>query len=167
MMPVLASTFARRSAVVSTGVIKSLLSANQRFHCAMWRIVSTNPSQIEHVQFAAVNPPARMSANIPRLHFEMTRPSMTVSESCKPAIQFPGVFSLTTRNSGNATSATILRSPQRRKRSLAGSQQDDESDDRCNDNIDGRRVVVAGHPHQKRGDKRREPAKDRNRYVLP
>jgi hypothetical protein len=28
----------------------------------MLRIVATNPSQIEHVQFAAVNPPARMSA---------------------------------------------------------------------------------------------------------
>jgi hypothetical protein len=31
--------------------------------------VSTNPSQIEHVQFAAVNPPRRMSANTARLHF--------------------------------------------------------------------------------------------------
>jgi hypothetical protein len=38
------------------------------------RIVPTNPSQIEHVQFAAVNPPRRMSANTARLHFEMTRP---------------------------------------------------------------------------------------------
>jgi len=82
--PGFSSAFARRiSAVVRTGVIKSLLSANQRFHCAMLRIVATNPSQIEHVQFAVVNPPARMSANIARLHFEMTRPSMTVSESCR------------------------------------------------------------------------------------
>jgi hypothetical protein len=49
--------------------IKSALSANQRFLCAILRIVSTNPSQIEHVQFAAVNPPRRMSANTARLHF--------------------------------------------------------------------------------------------------
>jgi hypothetical protein len=34
------------SAVVRTGVINSLLSANQRFHSAMLRIVATNPSQI-------------------------------------------------------------------------------------------------------------------------
>src|SRR5437764_7559737 len=167
MIPVFSSAFARRmSAVVRTGVIKSLLSANQRFHCAMWRIVPTNPSQIEHVQFAAVNPPLRISANTARLHFETTRPSMTVSESCKPVIQFPGVFSLTTSNSGNATSAIILRSPQRRKRSLAGPQQDDESDDRCNDNIDGRRVVVAGHPHEKRGAERGKGAKTRNRNIV-
>jgi hypothetical protein len=52
----------------------------------MLRIVAAKPSQIEHVQFAAVNPPARMSANIERLHFEMTRPSMTVSESCRPVM---------------------------------------------------------------------------------
>src|SRR5215469_10157900 len=94
MIPVFPSAFARRiSAVVCTGVIRSVLSANQRFHCAMLRIVSTNPSQIEHVQFAAVNPPLRMSANTARLHFEMTRPSMTVSESCKRVIQFPGEVS--------------------------------------------------------------------------
>jgi len=43
-------------------------------------------SQIEHVQFA--NPPLRMSANTARLHFEMTRPSMRVSESCN----FPEKF---------------------------------------------------------------------------
>jgi hypothetical protein len=78
------SSFARRiSAAVRTGAIKAALSANQRFHCAILRIVSTNPSQIEHVQFAAVDPPRRMSANNARLHFEMTRPSMTVSESCR------------------------------------------------------------------------------------
>jgi len=29
------------------------------------------------------HPPRRMSANTARLHFEMTRPSMTVSESCR------------------------------------------------------------------------------------
>jgi hypothetical protein len=76
--------FARRmSAAVRTGAIKSALSANQRFHCAILRIVPTNPSPIEHVQFAAVNPPRRMSANTARLHFEMTRPSITVSESCR------------------------------------------------------------------------------------
>src|ERR1700736_5134159 len=48
MMPVFPSALARRmSAVVRTGVIRSELSANQRFHCAMLRIVSTNPSQVE------------------------------------------------------------------------------------------------------------------------
>src|SRR5215472_8613719 len=47
-------------------------------------------SQIEHVQFAAVSPPLRISANTARLHFEMTRPSMTVSESCRRGMQFPG-----------------------------------------------------------------------------
>src|SRR5215831_18562005 len=78
------------SAVVRTGVIRSALSANQRFHCAMLRIVSTKPSQIEHVQFAAVNPPLRISANPARFHFEMTRPSTTVSESCRRVMQFPG-----------------------------------------------------------------------------
>jgi hypothetical protein len=89
-MPVFPSAFARRmSAVVCTGVIRSALSVNQRFHRAMLRIVSANPSQIEQVQFAAVNPPLRMSAKTSRLHFEMTRPSMTMSESCIPVMQVP------------------------------------------------------------------------------
>jgi hypothetical protein len=54
-MPVFPSAFARlMSAVVCTGVIRSALSVNQRFHRTMLRIVSANPSQIEQVQFAAV-----------------------------------------------------------------------------------------------------------------
>src|SRR3984893_776988 len=89
MMPVFPSALARRmSAVTRTGMIRSALSANQRFHCAMLRIVSANPSQIEQVQFAAVNPPLRMSAKTARLHLETTRPSMTVSESRIPVMQF-------------------------------------------------------------------------------
>jgi hypothetical protein len=55
----------------------------------MLRIVWANPSQIEQVQFAAVNPPARMSANTARLHFEMTSPSMTMSESCIAVMVVP------------------------------------------------------------------------------
>jgi hypothetical protein len=31
-----------------------------------------------------------ISANTARLHFEMTRPLMTVSESCRRVMQFPG-----------------------------------------------------------------------------
>src|SRR5215472_8572928 len=91
MIPVFPSAFERRmSAVVRTGMIRSALSTNHRFHCAMLRIVSTNPPQIEHVQFAAVNPPLRISAKTARLHFEMTRPSTTVSESCRRVMRFPG-----------------------------------------------------------------------------
>jgi hypothetical protein len=111
MMPVLPSAFARRiSAVVRTGVIKSLLSANQRFHCAMWRIVATNPSQIEHVQFAAVNPPLRISANTSRLHFETTRPSITVSESCKRVMQSPESFAKPPTSRAGALRAAMLAS---------------------------------------------------------
>src|SRR5882762_8723624 len=77
------------SVATRTGVIRSTWSVNQRFHCAMLRIVSVNASQIEQVQFAAVNPPLRMSAKTARLHLEMTRPSITVSESCIPVMQFP------------------------------------------------------------------------------
>src|SRR6516165_1740601 len=90
MMPVFPSALARRmSAVVRTGVIRSVFSLNQHFHRAMFRIVSANPSQIEQVQFAAVNPPLRMSAKTARFHLEITRPSMTMSESCNPVIQVP------------------------------------------------------------------------------
>src|SRR6266850_3676514 len=90
MMPVFPAALARPiSAALRTGVIRSALSANQRFHCATLRIVSTNPSQIEQVQFAAVNPPLRMSAKTARLHLEITRPSITVRESCIPVMQFP------------------------------------------------------------------------------
>ena len=55
----------------------------------MLRIVSTNPSQMEHVQLAAVNPPLRISAKTARLHFEMTRPSMTVSASWRLVTKIP------------------------------------------------------------------------------
>src|SRR6516165_7311468 len=80
-MPVFRSALARRmSAVLRTEVIRSAFSVNQRFHRATLRIVSANPSQIEQVQFAAVNPPLYMSAKTARLHFEITSPSMTMSD---------------------------------------------------------------------------------------
>src|SRR6266404_841292 len=66
MMPVFPSAFARRiSAVARTGVIRSALSLNQRFHCAMLRIVSANPSQIEQVS----SPPEliRLAGSLERL----------------------------------------------------------------------------------------------------
>src|ERR1700730_10945132 len=89
MMPVFPSALARRmSAVTRTRMIRSALSANQRFHCAMLRIVSANTSQTEQVQLAAVNPPLRLPAQTARLHWQTTSPSMTVSESCIPLMQF-------------------------------------------------------------------------------
>jgi hypothetical protein len=40
-------------------------------------------------QLTAVNPRWRMSTKPARLHLQMTRPSMTVRESCIPVMQFP------------------------------------------------------------------------------
>jgi hypothetical protein len=57
-----------------------------------------NPSQIEKVQFAAAKPPLCMSVKTARLHFETTRPSMTVSVSsrlvmgfCRARVRWPSV----------------------------------------------------------------------------
>src|SRR6185436_10209832 len=49
----------------------------------MLRIVSVKPSHTQHVQFAAVKPPRRMSSNTGRPKSEMIRPSMTMELACK------------------------------------------------------------------------------------
>ena len=79
-MPVLPSAFARpMSAVVRTFRIMSSCSRNQAFQRAMFFIVSAKPSQMQHVQLAAVRPPRRMSSNTSRLQLETTSPSNTTA----------------------------------------------------------------------------------------
>ena len=90
----LPSRLARRmSSVVRAWISRSSCSTNHRFHWAMFRIVPRNPSQTEHVQFAALSPPRCMSSNTARLHFEMISPSMTMASRCKSVIvAFPSMI---------------------------------------------------------------------------
>lgn len=66
------------SAVVRTGITRSLFSRISFWLAAMLFTVAWKPSHTDTVQFAAVRPPLRMSSNSSRFHLAMIRPSMTM-----------------------------------------------------------------------------------------
>src|SRR3990167_1299768 len=85
-MPVLPSSLAlRMSAVVRTGITRSLLSRISFWLAAMLFTVAWKPSHTDTVQLAAVRPPLRMSSNSSRFHLAMIRPSMTILSACTSA----------------------------------------------------------------------------------
>ena len=59
----------------------AVMAASQAFHWATWRIVPSKPSQMQHVQLAAVTPPRRMARNTSGDHADTLRPSMTTAPS--------------------------------------------------------------------------------------
>ncbi|MNE27790.1 hypothetical protein D3C80_1212110 [compost metagenome] len=85
-MPVLPSSLAlRMSAVVRTGITRSLFSRISLLLAVMLFTVAWKPSQTDTVQLAAVRPPLRMSSKSSRFHLAMIRPSMTMLSACSSA----------------------------------------------------------------------------------
>src|SRR3989344_9337181 len=86
MMPVLPCSLAlRMSAVVFTGITRSLFSRIRVWLATMLLIVAWKPSHTDTVQLAAVRPPLRMSSNSARFHLAMISPSITMLSACNSA----------------------------------------------------------------------------------
>lgn len=85
-MPVLPCSLAlRMSAVLRTGITRSLLSRISLLLATILFTVAWKPSHTDTVQLAAVRPPLRMSSNSSRFHLAMIRPSMTMLSACNSA----------------------------------------------------------------------------------